>query len=151
MRTTLLSLLVSALPLLLGACAVTIELPKDFLVLGEQDDASFRAVTGDDARVWIREFDDPNAADRAFWRQAIEYDFTQRGYRIVAKGEAKDGRGASGDWFECTADVRGERIGYLVVVWVQDQRIRVLEFAAREPVYEARVAGVRAALATLRG
>ena len=38
-------------------------------------------MTGDDARVWVRRFQDPNGADLAFWAEALEHDFVdQRGY-----------------------------------------------------------------------
>ena len=136
----------------LAGCTV-IELPKDFLVLDQFDGAEdFRAVTGDDARVWIREFEDPNAADREFWRQAVEYDFTQqRGYELVAKGEVKNRSEVTGDWFECAANVGGERFGYLVAVWVSGKQIRTVEFTARADVWKARVESVRAALRTVRG
>ncbi|MBM4060154.1 MAG: hypothetical protein FJ265_03520 [Planctomycetes bacterium] len=135
-----------------AGCTV-IELPKDFLVLDAYDGAGdYRAVTGDDARVWVREFADPNEANREFWAQAIEFDFTQqRGYELVGKGEVSNHDGLAGNWFECAANVRGERVGYLVAVWASGNSVTVVEFAARAEVFKARVDSVRAALRTLRG
>lgn len=136
--------------LLFAGCATQIDLPKDFLQLS--DGVQFQAVTGDDARVWIRDFEDPDAASREFWAQAVEYDFVQqRGYELIAKGEVKNRSGAAGDWFECAANVGGERVGYLVAVWVSGTKIKVVEFAARDEVWKARVESVRAALRTVRG
>ncbi len=136
------------LSLLAGACATPIHLPKDFLELTDRSD--FQAVTGDDARIWIRELTDPNEASLDFWATALEHDFTkQRGYELVKKGDVK-AHGATGRWFECAANVRGERIGYLVALWVSGHDLTVVEFAARAEVFAARVEAVRTALKTVR-
>ena len=143
--TTLLFLLAA----IAGGCAAPIRLPKDFLVLDAK--SGYQAVTGDDARVWIREFDDPNEASLSFWAKAVEHEFTQqRGYDLVAKGTVKNRRGHEGAWFECAANVRGERIGYLVAIWVDGDEVQVVEFAARADVFAERVEAVRAALPTVR-
>lgn len=128
-------------------CAAPIRLPKDFLVLERAGD--YQAVTGDDARVWIRDFEDPNRASLAFWTSAVEHEFTQqRGYDLVAKGAIKNRAGDEGAWFECAANVRGERVGYLVAVWVDGRDVHVVEFAARAETFAARVESVRSALKT---
>lgn len=147
MRQAVRSLMFPA-SLLLGACAAPIQLPKDFLVLEGRDE--FQAVTGDDARVWVREFHEANRAPLQFWATAVEHDFTQqRGYDLVAKGEVKNRKGALGAWFECAANVRGERVGYLVAIWVHGHDVQVIEFAARAEVFAARVDSVREALKTV--
>lgn len=146
-RATIVLLLATAV--LGGACATPIQLPKDFLRLEDRGD--FQAVTGDDARVWVREFEDPNEASLTFWAAAVEHDFTQqRGYDLVSKGTVKNKKGREGAWFECAANVRGERIGYLVAIWVRGNDVHVVEFAARAEVFAARVESVRAALETVR-
>ncbi|MBL8750898.1 MAG: hypothetical protein JNK78_17185 [Planctomycetes bacterium] len=131
------------------ACATPIRLPKDFLEL--HSSGAFRAVTGDDARVWVREFEDPNSASLAFWATALEHEFTQqRGYDIVGKGAVKNRDGDEGAWFECAANVAGRRVGYLCALWVDGRDVQVVEFAADAEVFAARVEGVRAALKTVR-
>lgn len=137
--------------LLASACAGPIALSKDFVVLAEhRGERDYRAVTGDDARVWLRQFEDRNRGDLAFWRKALEYDFVeQRGYDLVAQGEAVDASGQRGHWFQCHANVRGERIGYLVAVWVRGRQITVVEFTARAAVFEARLGEVKQALRTV--
>jgi len=132
-----------------GACHLPVQLPPDFVQLDDYDD--FTAVTGDDARFCIREFEDPHEAPLAFWAQAVEFDFTQqRGYELVGKGQVNNRSGRGGVWIECAANVAGERIGYLVAVWVDGTDVQVAEFAARAEVFKARVEGVRAALTTVR-
>lgn len=134
---------------LAAACAAPITLPKDFLVLDRSGD--YQAVTGDDARVWIREFEDPNEASLAFWSTAIEHEFTQqRGYDLVGKGGIKNRYGDDGMWFECAANLRGERIGYFVAIWVDGRDVHVVEFAARAETFAARLESVRTALKTFR-
>lgn len=136
---------------LAAACASPVTLSKDFVVLaGHRDPWDYRAVTGDDARLWLRRFADPNDGDLAFWARSLEYDFVQqRGYDLVAQGETKDADGAVGRWFQCNTNVRGERVGYLVAVWVDGAAITVVEFAARADVFEARVEAIKQALHTV--
>ena len=132
-----------------AACATPIQLPKDYLELRGRD--GFQAVTGDDARVWIREFETRERAPLTFWATALEHDFVeQRGYDLVERGEVKNRNGRAGNWFECTANVRGERIGYLVAVWVDGDDVQVVEFAAKADVFAARVETMKAALRTVR-
>lgn len=131
------------------ACATPIRLPKDFLEL--KSSGGFRAVTGDDARVWVREFEDPNTASLAFWATALEHEFTQqRGYDLVGKGAVKNRDGDEGAWFECATNVAGRRTGYLCAVWVDGDDVQVVEFAADAEVFAARVEAVRNALKTVR-
>lgn len=133
---------------LAGCATARMDLPKDFLELEGRHD--FQAVTADDARVWIRQFSDRNEAPLAFWVGVLEHEFTtKRGYELVKKGEINAGLG-SGTWFECAANVRGDRIGYLVAVWASGSDITVVEFVARADVFATRVEDVRAALTTVR-
>lgn len=131
-----------------GCATARMDLPKDFLELEDRRD--FQAVTADDARIWIREFSDRNEAPLEFWIGVLTHEFTkQRGYELVKQGAVTASLG-TGNWFECAANVRGERIGYLVAVWASDGDITVVEFAARAEVFAARVEEVRAALTTVR-
>ena len=99
----------------------------------------------------MRRFHDPNAADLAFWSQALEHDFVQqRGYDLVDSGAVSDAVGSAGRWFECTANVRGERVGYLIALWVEGETVVVVEFAAQAEIYATRVGDVRTALKTVR-
>jgi hypothetical protein len=134
---------------LCAACSVSMRLPDDYLRLEDRED--LQAITGDDARIWAREFYDANAAPLAFWAQALEHDFVQqRGYEVIAKGSIAGRRRAAGSWIECAAAVGGERVGYLIGIWVDGNWIRVVEFAARSEVFAARVDAVRQMLPTVR-
>jgi hypothetical protein len=142
-------LVLAAFAAFAAACAAPIQLPKDFLAL--ETESIYQAITGDDARLWIREFEDPHAASLAFWGTAVEHEFAQqRGYEVVGRGVAKNKHGDPGTWLECSANLHGEKIGYLVALWVYDHQVLVVEFAARAEVFAARVDRVRAALKTVR-
>ncbi|MBX3462809.1 MAG: hypothetical protein KF830_06535 [Planctomycetes bacterium] len=130
-------------------CSSFMRLPDGFLRLGDKDD--FQAVTGDDARLWAREFYDPNTASLGFWAQALQHEFVhQRGYEVVAVGDIASKRRTAGVWIECATHVGGERVGYLIGLWVDGNFIRVVEFVAREDVFAARVDAVRQTFSTVR-
>lgn len=138
----------ACLLLVAGACRVPVQLPPEFVQLEDYDE--FTAVTGDDARFCLREFEAPQAAPLEFWAQAVEFDFTQqRGYQLVGKGALTNRDGRPGHWIECLANVSGERVGYLVAIWVNGAAVQVAEFAAREEAFKMRVEAVRAALTTV--
>lgn len=158
MGTFLKSWLVLSLVLLAG-CATTMELPSDFSQL--RHSANFRATTSDDAVLQVQEVLDPTMkSEPKFWIDALRSDFVgQRGYVETGAGEVTDGEGAVGQWVEFSGGLRGEKVGYLVAVWVRrgglfglgKARLRVVEFGGREAVYGVRVEAVKKALATVRG
>jgi hypothetical protein len=139
-----------------AACAAPMQPPPDFVVLKDPGEG-FRAVTADDARLRVRDLAEPTAGGIAFWSEALRADLLQRGYELVASGAAKAAGGRVGQWHEFAANVQGERVGYLVAVWVVEPSwlfrggaLRVVEFAAKHDVFKARVDAVRAALGTVR-
>lgn len=141
---------------LLAACATPMRLPSEFLVLGgKHDTSSFRAVTGDDARIWMRQFVEADGGDLAFWTQVLKRDFEERGYRMVGEGDCVDAAGTPGRWLEAAVEVDGERAGYLCAIWVADRgwragsEITTVEFTARTEVFDARRAAVVGALGTV--
>ena len=145
------------LALLAAACAAPMQPPKDFVVLAG-DGAGWRAVTSDGARLRVRDLAEPTAADVGFWAETLRRDLLQRGYEFVADGEVAGADAGAGRWLEFTANVRGERTGYLVAVWAlegwlpwQDPWLRVVELAAPDAAFRAHVDAVRSALATVRG
>lgn len=152
-RTGTMCLLVA----MLGACTAPMRLPDEFLPLAHAQHAGdFRATTGKGGDVWMRQFVERNEGNLEFWAQALEYDFEQRGYQRVASGECADASGAAGRWLEYTTGLRGERVGYLVALWVEDRgwrpgcEITTVEFVARADEFAARRDAVFAALATVR-
>ncbi|MCB9878076.1 MAG: hypothetical protein H6835_10785 [Planctomycetes bacterium] len=141
-----------------AACAAPLQLPEGFVEL-EDAGYGYRAVTSDDARLWLRELRDPTEGEIEFWAEALQRDLVEeRGYELVASGDLQDASGAGGRWLEATSNVRGQRIDYLVALWCRKRSwwlgggedLLVAEFAAGAEVYARRLAQVKAALSTVR-
>jgi hypothetical protein len=139
-----------------AGCRTSMTLPKDFLQL--QDASDYRAVTVDDARLWVRTFRDADEGELDFWARSLQHDLVeQRGYEPTGSGETKDSSGHAGRWLEFRTNVAGERVGYLIAVFVLPRKLPVfssqhlctVEYTAREAVFVVRLDAVRAALATL--
>lgn len=140
----------------LGACATPIELPQSFVHLRDGG-AGYRAITNDDARLWVRTFKDPTEAGVEFWAGTLERDLVeQRGYEKVGDSIVKNRAGDEGRLLELAANVRGERVDYMIAVWAEPVSfgsgtwITVVEFAASREVYQERIDSVRAALGTVQ-
>jgi hypothetical protein len=138
------------------ACATPIQLPSAFVELGDSGEG-YRAVTSDDARVWVREMYDATPGNLEFWAGSLERDFVdERGYELLDKGTIANAADREGRWFEFSSNVRGKRVDYLVALWVTravlwpGDWIQVVEFAADHDVYVERVASVKAALPTVK-
>ena len=142
------------LALLAAGCATSMRLPDEFLQLRKGN--GFRAVTADDARLWVRTFDNPEEGNLQFWSRILEEEFGRnRGYTVKNRGDCRDADGHEGRWLECTAQVDGESTGYLVAVFLLPKgvlsgaQVCVCEYGAREAVFQQHLEAVRGALATL--
>ncbi|MFK7739748.1 MAG: hypothetical protein AB8H80_05445 [Planctomycetota bacterium] len=137
----------------LGACHAPMELPAGFVELRDMrgENAGFRAVTSDDARLWLRDLYEPTDGGVDFWIESLRRDFVeQRGHLVVDAGEVDDHHGQKGRWLQLRADSDDGPVGYLVAVWDVGDCVRVVEFAAAQEVFDARVAAVRKALQSVR-
>ena len=134
---------------------LTMQLPEDFLVL-EEGIGSFRAVTADEAKVWVREFS-PEARDGTltFWRDALRKDFTEnRGYVVLEEKDTKDGKGRKGFELLCESQVNGRDRRYLIAVFVIESvfgnDVRTVEYTAEKDDFDEHIGAVRKAIATLK-
>jgi hypothetical protein len=146
---------VLALLVSLPAC-LTMKLGDDFLQL-ESVPHSYRAVTADEAKVWVREFfPEQTRGNLDFWREALSEDFEHnRGYVLLDEREVKDGRGREGHemLFETQAGGRTQR--YLVALFVfeglfGDRYVRTVEYVAEKERFDERLPEVREGIAALR-
>ena len=147
-------LLVAMTAALCGCQSMEIEPPSDFLQMTTAS-REIRLTTAEQARVWVREFVDPDRGNVEFWAAALRNDLVgRRGYELVDEGELTDGRGQPGAMTRYATTIDGEPCGYLTVLWVDAggnaHTIRVAEFVAPIEEFEARIASVRSALGTLR-
>ena len=81
----------------LAGCKAPLDLPESFVKLEDSRGYGFRAVTGDDARLWVREFSEPTEADVSFWADNLRRDFVeQRGFELVGEGDVDNAAGDTG-------------------------------------------------------
>ncbi len=132
------------------------DLPRDFLVLDRHEPSTFEATTADGARFLVRDFVDRDEGTLAFWSAALHDDLVEhRGYEPVGDAASvRDSAGREGTVRTYRTRYEGVEHGYLTGLWVIETSgqhwIRVAEFTAPTEEFEAHVATVRAALATLQ-
>lgn len=141
--------------LLLGSCSIGMDLPAGSLRL-DSDRDQVKATTPADARIWVREFRDPDGDTLGFWAKALRNELVRnRGYELLSEHELNDAARRPGIELRFSVNREGEAHGYLValfviegVIWA-DNTIRVAGFAARKPLFERYLNAVHAALSTL--
>jgi hypothetical protein len=148
-RIAVLALLVAT-----AGCRMAIEAPEEFLQMSSNA-RELRLTTAGEARLWVREFTDPDRGDLDFWAKALQNDLVERrGYRLVETGTLTDARGSEGIATRYETTLGGETCGYLTAIWVDagggEHTIRTAEFVAPLDEFEARLESVRTALATLK-
>jgi hypothetical protein len=118
--------------------------------------SELKATTPDDARLWVREFDDPDGGTVVFLAETLKNDLTSnRGYAFRTDSGTMDATGRPGIEQTYETAAGGEPHGYLVAVFVvertlRDNLVRVAEFAAPKPVFDEHVESIRTAIGTLR-
>jgi hypothetical protein len=138
----------------LAAGCLTFEAPDRFLVVERGTDV-LKAITPDEAKLWVREFSDPDGGSLDFWSDALKSDFvSNRGYTLLEEHAVKDHGGEKGLelLFELTAAGAAQR--YLAVLFVYEgccaNTIRTIEFVAPRDLFERYAADVRKSVATIR-
>ena len=144
----------------LSACSLQMNVPAGFLRLTGREHGDLRAVTADDARIWVRDFAVDDDATVEFWAASFADELKARGYQLEEKGEIQDGDGRRGRAFAGTTTVGGEACRYFAAVFLLPRGFlgdlfssdhgRIAEFAAAEPLFAQHLDAVKAAVATLR-
>ena len=141
---------------LIAGCASPIRatLPDDFLEL-DGPPRELKAVTADDARLWVREFPDRDGGQLEFWSDSLRNDLIeQRGYEPLGEPEEiTDGTGRRGIVQTYAVRHLGADQRYLIAVFVlgsgKDQRVRTAEFVAPTALFDGYVDDIRTALRSL--
>jgi hypothetical protein len=148
------SLLVLALATTMASSCITMQVPERFLVV-DSGGSHLKAITPEESKLWLRDFDDGDRGGLAFWRDALRADLKDnRGYVVISEAEVKDAAGTPGYEMVLESTVNGRPVRELLALfvyggWLAD-RIRVVEYVAEKETFEREVAGVRASLATIR-
>ena len=119
----------------------------------EDGSTSFKAVSPDEAMVWVRKFGDPHGGDLSFGAEVLKKDFlANRGYTLIEEGETTDATGREGKEFVFEMTV-GTAHRYLIAVFVIEgwfaNTICAVEFVAPKAVFEEHLGEVREAIGTL--
>lgn len=132
---------------------VSMDTPQGFVEL-DAPSSEFKAVTADDALVWVRRFEDPTAGEPEFWAATLRTELVEnRGYTLISERSA-----AVGDWsgaeFLCEANTLGEPRRYLILAltaldWGGTEFV-VLEYTAAKKIFDTHLENVRKAATTLR-
>jgi hypothetical protein len=148
------SLLLVALLGLLASSCVSMQVPERFLVTTRSDD-ELKAITPEETKLWVREFDDPDKGDLAFWSDALKRHLVEnRGYTLLSEAKVEDGRSVEGVEYLLEATIQGRTMRELLVLFVHEgtlsNTIRVVELVGEKAAFDAAVDEVRASLTTLR-
>jgi hypothetical protein len=151
---SLTSLLLAVLVAFGGCVSFQLQVPQRFLVV-EHEGSTLKALTPDESKIWVRDFDDSSFGTLAFWQEALTGDLVKsRGYRLVSEAPVVDGAGRTGTSFVLETTLGGRVVRELMAVFVVPgmcaNTIRVLEFVADKEAFDAEVEGVKASLKTLR-
>ncbi len=138
---------------LLSSC-VSMQVPERFLVTTRGAD-ELKAITPEETKLWLREFNDPDRGDLAFWSEALRRDLVEnRGYTLLSEGKIEDAGGNVGTELVLEATIQGRAVRELLALFVFpgafDNRIRVVELVGEKEPFEAALDEVRASIKTLK-
>jgi hypothetical protein len=149
-RFPVLSLLAS-LPFLAGC--MSMEVPQEFLVI-ESGSSELKALSADDAKIWVKQFSDSHQGDLSFWSDALKNDLVDnRGYTLLEEGTATDGTGTEGVEYLFEATLSGRAQRYLLFLFVHpgwmSNTICTVEYVASKEIFDEHLAKVRESVKTL--
>lgn len=132
---------------------VSLAVPERFLVV-ERGPGLLRALTPEESKIWVRDFDDDTKASLSFWKDALKADLVDnRGYTLIEEGAAKDGDGHDGLTMTLEAMLSGRPVRELLTVFVLPgtfgNTVRVVEYVADKDAFAKEVEGVKQSLSTL--
>ncbi|MDP2342641.1 MAG: hypothetical protein Q8O67_16910 [Deltaproteobacteria bacterium] len=137
----------------LSGC-LTMQVPERFLVI-ESGPGVLRALTPEESKIWVRDFDDDTKGSATFWKDALKADLIKnRGYTLINESQLQDGGGRQGIILTLEATLGGRPVRELMAVFVIpglfSNTIRVAEYVADKEAFDAEVEGVKQGLTTLK-
>ena len=146
--------------LALSSGCVSMELPEPFVVLSRST-KELKAVTPEDARIWVRIRSVAANTNLAFWSKLLENEFARnRGYTLIeGPKDIADGNGVPGKEYVFEVTAQGLPQRYLLAVFVIDDRVLgflwlrkkvcTVEFVAPKDDFALLVEAVRKGIGTL--
>ena len=143
--------LLLTVPALTGC--ISLDAPGRFLLI-EKGLREAKAVSSDDARIWVKVFKDPVQGDLRFWSEVLQKDLVEeRGYTLISTDTIQDAR--SRDGFELLTEVTVEGIPhrYLVTLFVREgwtsNRIVCARYIAPKKTFDTHLDDVRKTFSNL--
>jgi len=140
-------LLVFAAVLGLGCGSARLEPPAGFAPY--EASGAFRAVSPEAVVYRVRTEPNEPRADLPFWKEALERRMIDGGYRVLAKSDVSAAGGEPGFLLELAAPYGAQDFGYLLAIFVRDDRIVIVESAGEALRLQAQREAVLAAIARL--
>lgn len=154
MRTHVLLVLSLAV---LGGCGHHFELaaPDDFVALQEDEQArrgyAMRATSADGVVIAVREIANDRHGSREFWVQAIRNRLRRAGgYALLEESDVRAATGETGYQMRFGRDESGRPYAYWLTVFVDDERITLVEAGGRRDTFDEQTASIESAIARVR-
>jgi hypothetical protein len=137
-----------------GASACTTMTPPERFLVVHEGGSELKAITPEESKLWLRDFDDDDRGGLAFWVDALRKDFKDnRGYVILSEAEVKDAGGTPGHEIVLETTIHGRPVRELLALFVYGglwgDTIRVVEYVAEKEAFDKEVDAVRKSLATI--
>jgi len=140
-----------------GCWWIGLDVPAGFLTVHDEW-GTLLALSTEESKLWVHEFDDEDRGALAFWQQALVADLQKgRGYTLLEGGtgqSVKDAAGREGALLVTETTLSGRPVRGLIAVFVLpgtfSNTIRVVEFVADKDAFAKDVDAVKASIATLR-
>ena len=133
-----------------SACsAVSIQTPRGFVELRDQQEYDYRATSADGLVIGVRELDNEPRGELAFWVRAIENQLRrQGGYALLETRDVKSRDNVPGKQLRFGHDEGKVPHLYQVTVFVTADTIALLEVGGTKELVTAQAAEVDAAVAS---
>lgn len=143
-----------ALTLVASSSCISFTPPDRFLVV-KNTGSELKAITPEESKLWIRDFDDDDKGGLAFWKDALRADLKDsRGYVVISEGDVKDANGTAGKELVLESTVNGRAVRELLSLFVYpgffNDSIQVVEYVAERASFDKEVDGVRKSITTLK-
>ena len=137
----------------LAACGkpFDIKTPPSMIELPHQTDYAYRAMTPDGVVVGVRVIEDAGKADVAFWSRAVALHMNElSGYALLGTGDVTAQGGVKGKELRFGHDERGKPYSYIVRVFVEGDRLFLVEAGGTKGEVEKAAADIAWTMDSLR-
>jgi hypothetical protein len=148
--------LLSTMSLALLSGCLSMQTPEKFLMVvkGGLFADEIKAISPDEAKLWVREFSDMDQGDFEFWADALKNDFVEnRGYTPLGENEVQDDADREGAELLFETTVQGVPHRYSITLFVLEgwlwNTIRVAEYAAPKEIFDKYLETVRESVRTV--